>query len=158
MDGICRGYGDLSFESAADEFIAPGFLEGLENLVADRPECDPIAGLGTGLDLRSGAQNLGIPRELCQVNALDAFPHFRERTPDLITSEAHDGSQQPDQRFADSPDGGLGATPCLRFGRENVKAILQYVKIESAQVHNAEIIYSMVNLVEGELSIPVANL
>src|SRR5213076_939640 len=66
--------------------------------------------------------------------------------------------KQTHQRFADVPDRGLSGTPRRRFPKRSVKAILQYIEVERAQLHDAEIIYAVINPVESELVVPADDL
>ena len=58
---------------------------------------------------------------------------------------------EPDEGFADAPDSSLGAPPCLRLRREDIQAIFQDIEVERTQIDDAEVIQSVVDLVEGEL-------
>src|ERR1700733_15741811 len=82
------------------------------------------------------------------MHALLAIVDGREILPNFLTGEAHHRGQQPDEGFADAPNGGLGGAAAERAGSSSVQAILQNVEIESAQFDRAEIIHPVVDLVK----------
>src|ERR1700687_3067587 len=91
------------------------------------------------------------------MHALFAASDPREVLPDFFARKTHDRCQQTDQRFADAPDRGLCAATGLRLRRRNVEAVLENVEVKGAQVHDAEMVHPVIDLVEGELVVPVAD-
>ena len=75
---------------------------------------------------------------------------LRQILPNFFGSEAHDGSEQPHQRFSDAPDRGLRAAAAVRLRRRNIEPVFEHIEIERAQVDDAEMIQTMIDFVEGK--------
>ena len=108
-------------------------------------------------DFAGIAENVAAHRKLGHVHTFRARLEFRKILPDLLTRETHDGRQQTNQRFADSPYGRLRRAARWRPSPKGVEAVFENIEIERAQIHDAEIVDPLVDLVEGELVIPAAN-
>src|SRR5207253_8717714 len=86
-----------------------------------------------------------------EVNAFRAIREFWQILPDFLASEGHDGSEQANQSLADAPDGGLRAAAGLRLRGKDIEPIFEHIEIKCAQVHDAEMIHPVVDLVEGKI-------
>ena len=56
--------------------------------------------------------------------------------------------------FSDAPDRSLRRPPPARIGSGGVQTVLENVEVERAQVHHAEIVNAMVDLVKSEFVVP----
>src|SRR5258707_10685580 len=106
---------------------------------------------------RSGAKDLGRCRKGSEVHTLRTIFGLGQKLPDLFAREAGDGREQSDQRLSNMPGCGLGRTAALRLGGRDVKTVFEYVEIERTQVHDAEMIYPVIDLVESELVVPLSD-
>ena len=76
--------------------------------------------------------------------------------PDLFGGEAHQGRQQAHEGVQQPVERGLRAAPRLRFRRRGVEPVLQHIEVHRAQVHRAEGVDRVIDLVELEVVVPGA--
>src|SRR5579883_1548891 len=76
--------------------------------------------------------------------------------PHFVGSEAEDRSYQANQRFNDFVDDRLRGAAGDARRCEGVHAVLEHVEVDGAEVDDAELIDSMVDTVELEVSVPAA--
>src|SRR6185437_4896467 len=88
------------------------------------------------------------------MDALWFLANSRQELPDLLGSEAHDGSQQTNQHLADTPDGRLSGTSRWRTSRIRVQTVLEDIEIKIAEFRCAEGNHPLVNAMKLEFFIP----
>src|SRR5208282_5209583 len=97
-------------------------------------------------------------REGGQMDALLAARDLRQVPPDFLASKTHDRRKQSHQRFSDVPDRGLSAATAVRLRRRNVEAILEHIEVKRAQIHDAEMVHPVIDLVESKLVVTVTHI
>src|ERR1700722_3992386 len=141
---------NLRFEARANQLGVAGFFERFQDFVADGTERGPVFVLAPILLSDALAENVGRGREVAEVHTVLTPFDFWEIRPDLFRGEAHDRREQPDEYFDNAPDRRLRGAPRVRLWRRDVEPVFQNVEIKRAEIDNAEMIYAVVNLVEGE--------
>ena len=87
-------------------------------------------------------------KPLHQEHRLGALP--RQVFPDFLGGKTEDGCNPAHQGLGDQVHGGLGGTAGHAVGPGGVLAVLDHIQVEAAQVHGAEVMQLLVDLVELE--------
>src|SRR5882672_2955514 len=106
---------------------------------------------------RSNTQDIGRGREGSQMYALRSGFNLGQKLPDLFTRKAGDGREQSHQCLTNAPGRSLRRAAGLRLGRGNVEPVFEHVEVECAQVHDAEMIYPVIDLMESKLVVPLSD-
>ena len=77
----------------------------------------------------------------------------RQRAPDLLGGERENRSQPANHCLGDMPQRGLRRASRTTVRRRGVKAILEHVEIQTAQIHDAEVVDLLVDAVEVVIAI-----
>ena len=141
---------DFRFQAAADSLRSTGLLEGHQHGGAHLREPFPLFRRVFG---DSASKRVRFWKQ-CHMHAFALALRFRQILPDLLGRKNKDGRGQANQRAADLPHRGLRRAPRFISGRLGVQAILQNVEIESAEIHDAVIVDSMVDAVEFVIRVP----
>ena len=152
-----RGDDDGGFQFAVDEFQVARLLEGLVDFIANRDQRFPIGPQGCRrIAVADLAGDVVIVREQGHVGAFGARLQGRQKPPDFVRGESHDGSDQTRQRLGDSPHRRLRRLTLRRGARKGIEAILHDRHIERAQVDDAELNQPLIDAVEEHLVVPLA--